>query len=286
MPLFDFTLRNTAPTLVANPDPYWFWLTDGNYNICINDKRLLSYNPKILTANERAQWKQQAAAGGLHAYEPEYYVVRLYEDVLAEALPYTWNNVSEMQHQCLLNPTVYRMVSEECDDKLLFHEDKSLYDKCHPYCGQFGSGYMVLPEFRLWRYADEIYIYWNGNGKNPHGISWFQQTGEAVFVMDPGTFIREVEDFHHRLMNAMAERIDQVQDYCIRHPDIPAAAIFDYAFVVADHERRRQSFDKALRCKKSANPDFERDNLNAGIHLRQLLAEYPHVVEIVRAVDF
>lgn len=84
MPLFDFTLRNTAPTLVANPDPCWFWLTDGNYNICINDKRLLSYNPKILTANERAQWKQRAATGSLHTYEPEYYVVRLYEDVLAE----------------------------------------------------------------------------------------------------------------------------------------------------------------------------------------------------------
>lgn len=60
MPLFDFALRNTAPTLVANPDPRWFWLTDGNYNICINGKRLLSYNPATLTANERAQWKQQA----------------------------------------------------------------------------------------------------------------------------------------------------------------------------------------------------------------------------------
>lgn len=286
MPLFDFALRNTAPTLVANPDPRWFWLTDGNYNICINGKRLLSYNPATLTANERAQWKQQAAAGGLHAYEPEYYVVRLYEDVLAEALPYTWNNVSEMQHQCLLNPTVYRMVSEECDDKLLFHQDKSLYDKCHPYCGQFGSGYMVLPEFRLWRYADEIYIYWNGNGKNPHGISWFQHTGEAFFVMDAGAFLREVKDFHCRLMNAMAERIGQVQDYCTRHPDIPASAIFDYAFVAADHERRRQSLGQALRHKQRANPDFERDNLNAGIHLCQLLVEYPHVVEIVRAVDF
>ena len=104
--------------------------------------------------------------------------------------------------------------------------------------------------------------------------------------MDAGIFMREVEDFHYRLMNAMAERIDQVQDYCTRHPDIPASAIFDYAFVAADHERRRQSFDKALRCKKSANRDFERDNLNAGIHLRQLLAEYPHVVETVRVTDF
>lgn len=120
MPLFDFTLRNTTQILAAN-SLCWYWLTDGSYNICINGKRLLSYNPAILTANERVQWKQQAAAGSLHAYEPEYYVVRLYEDVLAEALPYTWNNVSEMQHQCLLNPTVYRMVSEECDDKLLFY---------------------------------------------------------------------------------------------------------------------------------------------------------------------
>ena len=286
MPLFDFALRNTAPTLVANPDPRWFWLTDGNYNICINGTRLLSYNPATLTANERVQWKQQAAAGGLHAYEPEYYVVRLYEDVLAEALPYTWNNVSEMQHQCLLNPTVYRMVSEECDDKLLFHEDESLYDKCAPHCGQFGSGYMVLPEFRLWRYADEIYIYWNGNEKNWQGVFCFQQTGEAVFVMDAGIFIREVEDFHYRLMNAMAERIDQVQDYCTRHPDIPASAIFDYAFVTAEHERRRQSLGQALRHKQRANPDFERDNLNAGIHLCQLLAEYPHAVETVRVTDF
>ena len=174
MPLFGFTLRNTAQTLAAN-SPCWFWLTDGSYNICINGKRLLSYNPATLTANERAQWKQQAAAGSLHAYEPEYYVVRLYKDVLAEALPYTWNNVSEMQHQCLLNPTVYLMVSEECDDKLLFHEDESLYDKCAPHCGQFGSGYMVLPEFRLWRYADEIYIYWNGNEKTGKAYSVFSR---------------------------------------------------------------------------------------------------------------
>ena len=84
----------------------------------------------------------------------------------------------------------------------------------------------------------------------------------------------------------MAERIAQVQDCCTRHPDIPASVIFDYAFVAAEHERRRQSLDKALRHKQRANPDFERDNLNAGIHLRQLLAEYPHAVETVRAVDF
>lgn len=54
MPLFDFTLRNTTQTLAAN-SPCWYWLTDGSYNICINGKRLLSYHPAILTANERAQ---------------------------------------------------------------------------------------------------------------------------------------------------------------------------------------------------------------------------------------
>ena len=160
MPLFDFTLKNIEQALAFNyASPCWFWLTDGSYNICINGKRLLSYNPDCLTAEERAQVEQHAAANGLPAHEPDYYIVRLYEDLLSDALPYTWHNVGELAHQCLLNPTVDDLAGEARWNSVVLDEDDDLLDKCLFPHGYLGSGYMLMPEFRVWRYADEIYIY-------------------------------------------------------------------------------------------------------------------------------
>ena len=201
MPLFDFTLKNIEQALAFNDaSPCWFWLTDGSYNICINGKRLLSYNPDCLTAEERAQVEQHAAANGLPAHEPDYYIVRLYEDVLSEALPYTWHNVGELAHQCLLNPTVDDLAGEARWNSVILDEDDDLLDKCLFPHGYLGSGYMLMPEFRVWRYADEIYIYWNGNRTNENGIPFFQHMGEAVFVISFDDFIHEVRDFHRRLI--------------------------------------------------------------------------------------
>ena len=212
MPLFDFTLKNIEQALAFNyASPCWFWLTDGSYNICINGKRLLSYNPDCLMAEERAQVEQHAAINGLPPHEPDYYIVRLYEDVLSEALPYTWHNVGELAHQCLLNPSVDDLAGEARWNSVILDEDNDLLDKCMFPHGYLGSGYMLMPEFRVWRYADEIYIYWNGNRTNENGIPFFQHTGEAVFVISFDDFIHEVRDFHRRLMAAMAERIRQIQ---------------------------------------------------------------------------
>ena len=298
MPLFDFTLKNIEQALAFNyASPCWFWLTDGSYNICINGKRLLSYNPDCLTAEERAQVEQHAAANGLPAHEPDYYIVRLYEDLLSEALPYTWHNVGELAHQCLLNPTVDDLAGEARWNSVILDEDNDLLDKCLFPHGYLGSGYMLMPEFRVWRYADEIYIYWNGNRTNENGIPFFQHTGEAVFVISFDDFIHEVRDFHRRLMAAMAERIRQIQTdfpnfYPVVRPIVhqdgtPAGeTVYDLAGLLAEHKEREQELNQALQKKWPIHPDFEQANLRAGINLRQLLADHPHPIDIVRITSF
>ncbi|MBH5329883.1 hypothetical protein H9Q10_09420 [Eikenella sp. S3360] len=298
MPLFDFTLKNIKQTLEFNhSSPSWFWLTDGSYNICINGKRLLSYHPDSFTAAEQAQLKQQARKNGLPFCEPDYYIVRLYEDLLYDALPYTWCNVGEIEHQCLLNPTVHRLADKKHWDNPILDEDIELLEKCMFRYGNFGSGHMLMPEFRVWRYADEIYIYWDGRHKNEHGVPYFRHAGEAVFVISHRDFMREAYDFHHRLMNAMAERIRQiqtgfpdfypvVQDMVDKDGTPVGETTYDLAGLLAEHRKREREWEQALQNKNAGNPNFEQDNLRAGIHLRQLLADHLRTVDIIRITGF
>ena len=231
------------------------------------------------------------------AHEPDYYIVRLYEDVLSEALPYTWYNVGELAHQCLLNPTVNDLAGEARWNSVILDEDDDLLAKCLFPHGYLGSGYMLMPEFRVWRYADEIYIYWNGNRKNENGIPFFQHTGEAVFVISFDDFIHEVRDFHLRLMAAMAERIRQIQTdfpdfYPVVRPIVhqngtpSGETVYDLAGLLDEHKEREQEFNQALQKKWPIHPDFEQANLRAGINLRQLLADHPHPIDIVRITSF
>ena len=217
--------------------------------------------------------------------------------MLSEALPYTWHNVGELAHQCLLNPTVDDLAGEARWNSVILDEDNDLLDKCLFPNGYLGSGYMLMPEFRVWRYADEIYIYWNGNRTNENGIPFFQHTGEAVFVISFDDFIHEVRDFHRRLMAAMAERIRQIQTdfpnfYPVVRPIVhqdgtPAGeTVYDLAGLLAEHKEREQEFNQALQKKWPIHPDFEQANLRAGIDLSQLLADHPHPIDIVRITSF
>ncbi|MFC2417152.1 MAG: DUF5984 family protein, partial [Eikenella corrodens] len=223
--------------------------------------------------------------------------VRLYEAVLSEALPDTWHTVGELAHQCLLNPTIDDLAGEARWNSVILDEDDDLLDKCMFPHGYLGSGYMLMPEFRVWRYSDEIYIYWNGNRTNENGIPSFQHTGEAVFVISFDDFIYEVRDFHCRLMAAMAERIRQIQiDFPNFYPVVrpivhqdgtPAGeTVYDLAGLMAEHKEREQELNQALQKKWPIHLDFEQTNLRAGINLRQLLADNPHPIDIVRITSF
>lgn len=294
MPLFDFTLKNLAQTIQFNQSLSWFWLTDGSYNICIHGKRLLSYHPATISDDdERANYFQRCEKDGLPPYEPDYYIVRLYEDILSEALPALCDNVSDLVHQFLLNPKAYQFATVDIWDTEPFeHIDDDAYWACSfPSIGYFGDGYMVMPVFRVWRYADEVYIYWNGNLKNEHGVSWFAETGEAVFVMSYQKFMDEVHDFHQRLMNAMSERIAQLEMLC--HNQQPIYPRIDYGAnsleenwqrLLAEHEQRQQSLAEALT-KANVSPfnsNWEQNNLAIGINLRQILLDNPYSIEIIR----
>lgn len=277
MALFDFTFKNLRKTLEFNNSWCWFYLTDGTSNICINGKRLLSYNSDFLS-DGKAQVIQHYEENQIPFYEPDYYVVRLYEDLLYDALPYTWHNVSDLMHQCLLNPKVYDLSWDMCWDRLDDSNDYDMLEKCNLRIGNFGGGHMVFPIFRLWRYADEIYIYWNGKREYEANIPYFQEVGEAIFVINHLDFMNEVDDFHRRLMQAMAQRISQLQSHGVPDDEIRQ--------MMKEHEQREQSLEKAMQDKISFNPNFEQDNLENGINLRQLLAENPCEIGIIRVSHF
>lgn len=110
-------------------------------------------------------------------------------------------------------------------------------------------------------------------------------------------FIHEVRDFHRRLMAAMAERIRQIQTdfpdfYPVVRPIVhqdgtPAGeTVYDLAGLLAEHKEREQELNQALQKKWPIHPDFEQANLRAGINLRQLLADNPHPIDIVRITSF
>ncbi|UOP04736.1 DUF5984 family protein [Conchiformibius kuhniae] len=276
MPLFDFTFKNLEKTLESNHLLGWFYLTNGAYNICINGKRLLSYNPDIWTADAKIVAEQYD--NGFSPEIPDYYVARLHEYVLSFALPYAWQNVSDLIHACLLNPKVYDLARAQWAEKLQRHDQAMRYAL---FGGSFG--YMGMPVFRLWRYADEIYLYWNGNETDGEGVPYFQHRGEAVFVMAEADFIREVEDFHQRLMTVMAERIYEVQT---RYPDAYRQMKVDNQTIWDRHQYYQSSLNRAMRHQRLFPTDFEQKNLAAGIDLRKMLAENDYPIEIIRVNHF
>lgn len=241
-------------------------LTDGSYNICINGKRLLSYNPDCLTAEERVQIEQHAAANGLPAHEPDYYIVRLYEDVLSEALPYTWHNVGELAHQCLLNPSVDDLVEARWNSVIL-DEDNDPLDKCMFPHAIWAAAICLCRNFVCGVMPMKFIFIGMVNCTNENGIPFFQHTGEAVFVISFDDFIHEVHDFHRRLMAAMAERIRQIQtdfpNLSVRRPIVhqdgtPAGeTVYDLAGLLAEHKEREQGLNQALHKKWPIDPDFE-----------------------------
>lgn len=278
MPLFDFTLKNLAATARFNHRLSWFWLTDGSNDICINGRRLLSYHPAPLTdgPEEEAAYLAECRANGLPPYQPDYYVVRLYEDVLSEALPYVQADVPPLLHELLLRPQAYRIWEEAYYDT-----DTADFPPALP-VGGFGGGHMVMPAFRVWRFGGEVYIYRDGSLNNEAGLPWFADTDETVFVLPHKMFMDEVADFHRRLMNAMEARIAEIADLQEQQPEIARAVDYGAATVAenlallrAEHQKRCRSLEQALA--QAAPPRFQPTAAET-LRLEQLSADYPHAL--------
>lgn len=273
MYLFDFTLKNFEKNLEFNQTTSWFYLTDGSFNISLNGKRLLSYNPNIfndLNDDEKSQIEQYFKSNQLPMYEPDYYISRLYEDVLNDVLPYTWHNVNDLMHECLLNPKVYDLHWEIWHDKPY---NKMIFEKCVLDTGHFGSGYMAMPTLRAWRYNDEIYIYWHGED------NMLEHIGEAIFVIkNADDFINEIYSFHNRLIAAMNKIIKRLQNSNIT-PEKERQ-------LLSEQEIRCKSLEKSLWYKHIPNENFEQDNLDNGINIRQILSENPYSIDIIPVTYF
>lgn len=281
MALFEFTLRKLNATMEFNSSWSWFWLTDGSYNINLGEVKLFTYNAKTalkwVSKEKQLEYEEKT---GMSYNEPDYYVVRLYEDLLDDALPYTLESVSELAHSLLINRNALEKARDYWDNLLEPLNDENRdelwqkYEDCSEgiNSGSLGSGYMALPETDIWRYQDNVYLYWNSTGKDGDNDDWFETPLQGICVIPFKQFIDEVYDFHERFMDAMQKRIEEIQPHFITQK-----YHYSYEELLKEHSNRKKSLVDSLANgpNKVNHAIFEQSNLENGIDLRELLKTTP-----------
>lgn len=279
MALFEFTLKKLDATLKFNDCWSWFWLTDGSYNINLGTVKLFRYNKKTiqkwasLKKQRRIEQKQ-----GIPYNEPDYYIVRLYEDLLDDVLPYTLESVSELAHQLLINPLALKRAREYWDDILELpnknrDEQWKLYQNCSSgvMSGNLGGGYMLLPQTSIWRYQQNVYLYWDSTCVDEEYDDFFASSLQGIYIIPFEQFLAEVHDFHYRFMQAMEERIQKIKPYFIKQHN------YSYDDLVKEHTSRMKSLERSLKSEipKRYTEQFEEINQSVGINLKKILEESP-----------
>lgn len=244
MALFEFKLKPIEKTQAFAEAPdfelHWYGLTDGYYWMEIGQECLFRYTPEIM-----ASWNNED--NNIEAPEPytDYYVVRLYEDILA-ILPHILQPIpadihgyiSSAEKQAFWHSKIWNIYECADDGKV---EDFCLQAIEWWESRQLDTGHLQKgPQIWMWRFEDTIYIRWDNTAINNSGIPhWSANTGEIKLPVSD--FINEVEGFHHRLMESMDKRIETLnKSNPIAHVNI------DMPSLRAEHKGRIESLAKVL----------------------------------------
>jgi len=245
MPLFDFSLRSlpdVAPWDRENtPRLHWFGLTDGTYSIEAGQSRLFQYTPQFL---------EYLATDPARGDCVDYYVIRLYEDLL-QLLPDILQSIPIEAHLLISDVEKQRAWVErmrhifeaaETPELENLHNEASMWFHYR----QLDAGYLTqCPKIWFWRFDDQIFIRWDNEARQRDGIPvWTATAGE--YSMPTEIFLAEVDSFHFRLMKGMSERIQEIRE---RNP-IPHVQI-NLDELIQEHIKRKQSLARAL----AARPD-------------------------------
>lgn len=224
----------------------WFGLTDGWYQINLGNQPL--YHPRIERIKKYKPDFEVNQIDSEFDLSVDYQVVRLYEDLL-DILPNVMQDLPSEIYRLIrtfdmhahLQSIYYRGGPDDPNDEWLdVHEMATSW-----YSSRFLTSMHLMqgPVAVFTRYGDEITIRWDNRIEGEVSeLIWAPSFGE--FKVSFEQFIREVEDFHSDLMNAMETRIQMIQN---ENP-IPHIEI-DLKALITEHADRKHSLANALARK-------------------------------------
>jgi len=236
--LINFTL---APLEKVRPwgEPgdlslHWFGLTDGEYWIEVGESTLFEY-------------REHARNGG--ARYCDYQVVRLYEDLM-EMLPYILEPVPAPLVPYISGESAkawqkaYGDWCERDDDVLDPDHLGEIADAAVSWSGKrrLDSAYLSpSANIAIWSDRERVHIEWDNRDRYFDGRpAWSALVGS--YQMPRDQFIEEMQSFHVRLMEQMAERIDQVVAR-----GLPTGIEIDVPGLIREHEQRARPLDAVLK---------------------------------------
>jgi hypothetical protein len=231
---------------------HWFGLSDGRYWIQIGETEVFRYSKAILAA-----YPPQDLALATPSLDPylDYYVVRLWEDILEivpdilDPLPAplvqrmepidqwlqwcqkarSWQGYPEETEETEIPDARREMYNEA----LLWWWDRKLYT----------GAVRFHPGMRFWSDGQFVHCLWDSRDSRDPRLDG-QLIWEAVYgteVIPVTTFLEAVTSFNIRFISAMAERVHTVQASWPR-PEIT----LDLAQLAREHVQRSEHFAQRL----------------------------------------
>lgn len=208
---------------------HWFGLTNGRYWIEAGTEVLFKYS-------DHAHWQL-----GAPQY-CEYQVVRLYEDLLS-ILPFMLEPVPASLIPCISGEAgkawgERRFKWLNADNNPL--DDDQVYEIADAtgswvWNRTLDSAYLrPSAVIRMWSDELTVHIEWDNRDRLVDGVqAWSASCG--AYCLSREQFIAEVRSFHERLMQQMAERIQQVVDGAL-----PAEVRVDLPGLQREHVKRSE----------------------------------------------
>lgn len=245
MALFEFQLKPLAEVMPWGdaPDLYlsWFGLTDGIYYMNVGEEQLFRSTAEIL-----AYWKTEYPSLDTNQPFVDYQVVRFYEDVL-EILADVLQPVPIEMQSYISSIFVQKQWEQRLSNVADSITDEEIDDIYYPAIEWWGCRRLSTIHLNqgskiwFWRTADTMHIRWDNRLSEIDGISvWTAKLGE--FQLPVEEFIQEVSSFHHRLMDAMEERIKII----VTENLLPHVKI-DFQNLLREQEDRTQWLTSALK---------------------------------------
>ena len=260
MPLFNFSLKliKECEPFGTTPDLrlHWFGLTDGFYHLKVGEVEVLKYTPEIMQEGAKKGWQTQKLP------YPDYYVVRLFEDLL-EILPYIYEEVPAEVAQYVAAPErntqfdlMYEAWISQLDSELLDpQQEQVIEDVAETSIGWRRNCYLSSahlqkgPLIWFWRTGEQVHIRWDCSGKSDEGVPfWTSESGEYSILFQE--FQAEIEDFNQRFIGEMRERVESA---CHEWP-LPEVKI-DLEHLRVEQIQREGSLSEALAIKSETDWD-------------------------------
>ncbi|MFD9542260.1 DUF5984 family protein [Streptomyces sp. NPDC060022] len=193
-------LETVGPWGSKHPVLHWFGLTDGWYCIDLDGQEVLRYSERTVQ-----ELRKNSDVGQPHPYV-DYYVVRLWEDMIAlvseamEPVPQDLVNVAADT-----SPDWTWLDTPEADAALTWHSAGYLYT----------SYLRIAPHVRCWRTVigedDNVTVTWEHQA-DPEGVIEFVAPQTGRVTMPTSEFLAAATELDRALLAAMDQRISELEE--------------------------------------------------------------------------